>query len=136
MEPAAFGDLMWNPHPDSGSYNNIYSLRGFEKVQIPCEEVWALPGFNAGDNFMGLRVLDPGKSDTILAGLRIGTITAAEPDADELERLSKAGSADREGRRRRGVRDSQHQLRAARRDNLREPMGKPAHSRVSGKPGW
>jgi hypothetical protein len=38
---------------------------------------------------MGLRVLDPGKSDTILAGLRIGTITATAPDAEELARLSR-----------------------------------------------
>jgi hypothetical protein len=66
FQNAAFGDLLWSPHPKNGSYNNIYSLRGFEPVRIPYTEIWALPGFNAGDNFMGPRVLDADKSSIIL----------------------------------------------------------------------
>lgn len=47
-------DSMWTPHGDRGSYHNVYSLRSFEPSLIPYEEIWALPGFNAGDNFMGM----------------------------------------------------------------------------------
>jgi hypothetical protein len=38
--------------------------------------VWALPGFNPGDNFMGLRFLDRQKGEAVLSGLRITTGTA------------------------------------------------------------
>ena len=41
----------------------------------PYEEVWALPGFTAGDNFMGLRFLDPEKSEVVVEGLRIDPLS-------------------------------------------------------------
>ena len=90
FQNAAFGDWLWSPHPKNGSYNNIYSLRGFEPVRIPYTEIWALPGFNEGDNFMGLRLLKHCKGDTILAGLRVSTLTAAlQEDAAEQELIAK-----------------------------------------------
>jgi hypothetical protein len=72
----AFADTLWDPHIDRGSYNNVYSLIAFQPVAILYEEIWDLPGFNPGDNFMGLRFLDQSKSDTILDGLAIDTLTA------------------------------------------------------------
>ncbi|MER7071025.1 hypothetical protein [Terrabacter sp. NPDC000476] len=51
----ALADSLWDPHPDRGSYHNVYSLKSFEKTMIPYAEIWALPSFNAGDNFMGAR---------------------------------------------------------------------------------
>lgn len=75
---AAFADTLWDPHPQRGSYLNVYSLLAFEDTDIPYEEIWDLPGFNEGDNFMGLRFLDSTKGDTILAGLAISTVTEAQ----------------------------------------------------------
>jgi hypothetical protein len=43
--------------------------------------VWALPGFTVGDNFMGLRFLNPEKSKTIVTGLDIPELLASEQDA-------------------------------------------------------
>ncbi|MFJ9822253.1 hypothetical protein ACIRU3_44940 [Streptomyces sp. NPDC101151] len=68
---AAFADSMWSADEDSGSWHNVYSLLSFVPVEIPYQEIWALPGFNTGDNFMGLRILDDEKAATILDGLCI-----------------------------------------------------------------
>lgn len=78
---AAAADALWNADLDRGSYHNVYSLRAFEITQIPYEEIWALPGFNAGDNFMGTRFLDEERSQTVLEGLGIDTTTSHETDA-------------------------------------------------------
>jgi hypothetical protein len=80
---AAFADTLWHPHDDRGSYRNVYSLIAFQPTEIPYEEIWDLPGFNAGDNFMGLRFLDQNKSDTVLEGLAIDTVTAAVQQAEQ-----------------------------------------------------
>lgn len=69
----AVGNALWDPDGDRGSYVNVYTLRSVQRVDIPYDEIWALPGFNAGDNFMGTRFLDDDKSQTILDGLRITT---------------------------------------------------------------
>ena len=73
----AFANTLWDPHKERGSYHNVYSLIDFQPTEIPYEEVWDLPGFNPGDNFMGLRFLDQTKSETVLDGLAIDTLTAA-----------------------------------------------------------
>ncbi|MFS0700064.1 hypothetical protein AB6N24_08855 [Cellulomonas sp. 179-A 4D5 NHS] len=78
---AAAADALWSADPDRGSYHNVYSLRAFEITQIPYEEIWALPGFNAGDNFMGTRFLDDERSQTVLEGLGVDTTTSHEADA-------------------------------------------------------
>ncbi|MGW0119298.1 hypothetical protein [Streptomyces sp. NPDC003327] len=72
---AAFADTMWSRDPVKGSWLNVYSLLAFRHVEIPYAEIWDLPSFNAGDNFMGLRLLDGAKAEEILQGLRIGTVT-------------------------------------------------------------
>ncbi|WP_229696892.1 hypothetical protein [Streptomyces lasiicapitis] len=74
---AEFADAMWTPDPDKGSWRNVYSLLSFRHTEIPYSEIWDLPSFNAGDNFMGLRVLEGDKADEILQGLGIGTVTEA-----------------------------------------------------------
>ena len=62
-----FARRLWNPDPGKCVWSNVYSLRRFWLTHIPYEEIWALPGFNAGDNFMGLRFLNREKSDLVLA---------------------------------------------------------------------
>ncbi|MGW4946246.1 hypothetical protein ACWEOZ_32210 [Actinoplanes sp. NPDC004185] len=74
---ARFADTLWSAHEDRGSYRNVYSLLSFQPTDIPYEEVWELPGFNAGDNFMGLRFVDDTKGATLIDGLRIETRTSA-----------------------------------------------------------
>src|SRR4051794_7850403 len=68
---AQFADALWPPHPQRGSFHNVYTLAAFQDVLIPYEEIWALPGFNDGDNFMGLRFLDKDKGSDILEGLAV-----------------------------------------------------------------
>ncbi|MFW5420922.1 hypothetical protein J0910_30330 [Nocardiopsis sp. CNT-189] len=68
---AAFAETLWDPDPKNGAWLNVYSLSSFTPLAIPYEEVWALPGFNHGDNFMGLRVLDEERARTVLDGLGI-----------------------------------------------------------------
>ncbi|WP_053733715.1 hypothetical protein [Nocardia sp. NRRL S-836] len=63
----ALARRLWNPDPGKCVWSNVYSLRGYRPTHIPYEEVWALPGFTAGDNFMGLRFLDPAKTAAVLA---------------------------------------------------------------------
>jgi hypothetical protein len=87
---AAFADTLWDPHSERGSYRNVYSLLNFQATFIPYEEIWDLPGFNAGDNFMGLRFLDADKSATVLAGLRIHTATEVERTAEQDQYLAEA----------------------------------------------
>ncbi|MET9479004.1 hypothetical protein [Streptomyces sp. NPDC006638] len=70
-----FADAMWSPDPVKGSWCNVYSLLSFRHTEIPYSEIWQLPSFNAGDNFMGLRVLENGKAEEILQGLGIATVT-------------------------------------------------------------
>ncbi len=93
LRNAAVGDLLWKPHPDRGSYHNVYSLKSFTFTQIPYAEIWALPSFNTGDNFMGARFLTGTKADEILTGLDITTRTAAERERSaqqaEVERAAK-----------------------------------------------
>lgn len=82
LKNPAFGDHLWSPHPDRGSYNNVYSLRGFIPAELPYEDIWQIPGFNEGDNFMGLRVLNDEKSANVMATL--GLQTTAELIAEDL----------------------------------------------------
>ncbi|MFI6106046.1 hypothetical protein [Streptomyces sp. NPDC051310] len=72
---SAFADTMWTPDRFKGSWCNVYSLLSFRHTEIPYSEIWDLPSFNPGDNFMGLRVLEGDKADEILEGLGIGTVT-------------------------------------------------------------
>ncbi|MFF7889292.1 hypothetical protein ACH40F_51760 [Streptomyces sp. NPDC020794] len=87
---AAFADSMWGADEDNGSWHNVYSLLSFTPVEIPYTEIWDLPGFNAGDNFMGLRILDPEKAATVLDGLGIETQTEARDDDSLQEPVARA----------------------------------------------
>ena len=71
-----FARRLWTPDPARCLWRNVYSLRAYRPVWLPYEEVWALPGFTPGDNFMGLRFLNPEKSATVLAGLDITGLLA------------------------------------------------------------
>jgi hypothetical protein len=66
-----FARRLWTPDPSQCLWRNVYSLRDYRPTRIRYEEVWALPGFTVGDNFMGLRFLNQEKSATILSGLDI-----------------------------------------------------------------
>ncbi|GLZ41931.1 hypothetical protein [Actinokineospora sp. NBRC 105648] len=68
-----FARRLWTPDPARCLWSNVYSLTDYRRVQVPYEVVWALPGFTAGDNFMGLRLLTPEKSAVIIAGLDAAT---------------------------------------------------------------
>jgi hypothetical protein len=83
-----FADTLWNPHPDRGSYRNVYSLLSFQPTAIPYEEIWDLPGFNTGDNFMGLRFVDDVKGTTLIEGLRIETATSAFEAGQDEEQVT------------------------------------------------
>ncbi|NEB94020.1 hypothetical protein [Streptomyces bauhiniae] len=87
---APFADSMWSHDPIKGSWHNVYSLLSFTPSEIPYKEVWALPGFNAGDNFMGLRVLDSEKAETILQGLGIETQADIADDSARQEPAARA----------------------------------------------
>jgi hypothetical protein len=64
-----FARRLWTPDPARCLWRNVYSLRAYRPTWIRYEEIWALPGFTTGDNFMGLRFLNAEKSATILTGL-------------------------------------------------------------------
>lgn len=87
MRNRRLADQLWTPHPDRGSYSNVYSLRDFRPADIPYEEIWDLPGFNVGDNFMGARFLDGDKADELLDGLHIVSGTSVEMEAAEAAQL-------------------------------------------------
>ncbi|RZT86751.1 hypothetical protein EV383_3649 [Pseudonocardia sediminis] len=72
----AFARALWNPAPDVCNWDNVYSLLALTQTRIPYERVWELPGFNPGDNFMGLRLLDDTKAAAVLSGLGITTATS------------------------------------------------------------
>lgn len=72
----AFAAALWDQEPDVCSWDNVYSLLELTRTRIPYAAVWALPGFNPGDNFMGLRLLDDAKAAAVLSGLGITTATA------------------------------------------------------------
>jgi hypothetical protein len=85
----ALGDLFWDPDPEKGSWLNIYSLQGLDRTDIPYEEIWALPGFNPGDNFMGMRIVDPERGRALIDGLKIQADGTNEgPSPEEARRLA------------------------------------------------
>jgi hypothetical protein len=77
----------------SGGWSNVYSLRTFELVSIPYDEIWKLPGFKQGDNFVGLRFLVEQKGRDVLDGLRIETRTFAEQEVRDEQDIVDALSA-------------------------------------------
>jgi hypothetical protein len=87
---AEFADTMWDRHPTNGSYCNVYSLLSFQPTLIPYTEIWDLPGFNAGDNFMGTRFLDKEKAATVIDGLGICTNTTQREESLQEQLLTEA----------------------------------------------
>lgn len=71
----AFARALWDPEPGTCAWDNVYSLLNLARTAIPYEAVWALDGFNPGDNFMGLRLLDEARAAVVLTGLGITTAT-------------------------------------------------------------
>ncbi|KQZ88876.1 hypothetical protein ASD62_05730 [Phycicoccus sp. Root563] len=78
LRSSPLGDELWDPHPERGSYNNVYSLKSFRATKVPYSEIWELPSFNVGDNFMGARFLRGDRAEEVLDGLKIRTSTEAE----------------------------------------------------------
>jgi hypothetical protein len=79
-----FARRLWTPDPARCLWRNVYSFRTYLPVWIRYEEIWALPGFTAGDNFMGLRFLSQEKSATVLAGLDVhGLLSQARDRSTE-----------------------------------------------------
>lgn len=76
----ALARRLWSPDPGKCLWPNIYSLRRYWRVLVPYEAVWALPGFTTGDNFMGLRFLDPDRSAAVLALTSADRRSPPEPD--------------------------------------------------------
>ncbi|MES9603463.1 MULTISPECIES: hypothetical protein [Actinomadura] len=89
FDNAAFADTLWTPG-EKGSWNNVYSLLSFQATEIPYEEIWALPGFNAGDNFMGLRILDDDKAEAVLQGLGITPSVSLQQDLVREDEVARA----------------------------------------------
>ncbi|MBT2208889.1 hypothetical protein KLI87_12305 [Actinomadura sp. NEAU-AAG7] len=89
FDNAAFADTLWAPG-EKGSWNNVYSLLSFQSTEIPYEEIWALPGFNAGDNFMGLRILDGDKAEAVLQGLGIIPSVSLQQDLVRENEVAQA----------------------------------------------
>ena len=87
-DAAGFGDLLWDPEPKNGSWCNVYSVQGFQKVAIPYQTIWALPGFQAKPVFQGLWPLDSDRSQTLLEALHIEPPETPQPDAEEHRRLA------------------------------------------------
>ncbi|KZB83619.1 hypothetical protein [Amycolatopsis regifaucium] len=83
---------LWTPDPARCLWRNVYTFRAFRPVTIPYERVWALPGFTAGDNFMGLRFLAKEKSVTIVAGLGVTELLASESGQASPARDLAAGA--------------------------------------------
>lgn len=77
----AFARRLWRPDPAKCLWSNVYSFRRYWPVRMPYEEIWALPGFTAGDNFMGLRFLAPEKAAVVLA--HIAADRRSAPAADD-----------------------------------------------------
>lgn len=86
---ARTADSLWTAHADRGSYQNVYFLRAFESTLIPYEEIWALPGFNAGDNFMGTRFVTDERAGYLLEGLGIQTDTERVREARAERNLTQ-----------------------------------------------
>ncbi|MFG3439299.1 hypothetical protein ACGF0J_18820 [Nonomuraea sp. NPDC047897] len=90
---SAFADTMWVPHPDRGSWHNVYSLLSFQPTEIPYAEIWDLPGFNPNDNFQNMRFLDGEKGSAIIDGLGIETLTAVTEAARQEQQVTAALTA-------------------------------------------
>jgi hypothetical protein len=71
---------LWDPDPTRCLWRNVYTFRAYRAVAIPYEQVWALPGFTVGDNFMGLRFLNAEKSATVVAGLGVAELLANDEE--------------------------------------------------------
>ncbi|MFI6025372.1 hypothetical protein [Amycolatopsis magusensis] len=69
---------LWTPDPARCLWRNVYTFGAYAPVAIPYEEVWSLPGFTTGDNFMGLRFLNPEKSATVCTGLGIAELLESQ----------------------------------------------------------
>jgi hypothetical protein len=78
-----FADELWKPHPEKGSWLNVFSLATFQCTDIPYEEFWALPSFTS--RFRELRLLSGAVSEDVLRGLSIEpSVTRLREEQEEL----------------------------------------------------
>jgi hypothetical protein len=81
---SAFADLLWKPHPERGSWLNIYSILALEPAGLPYDVLRGLPHFPSGHRFMGFEILKPNAAEDVLDYL--GIEAAPESPAErELE---------------------------------------------------
>ena len=100
FQNAAFGDLLWDPDPDNGSWRNVYSLRVFQPVQIPYTELWAIwarRGLTKHPVFQGLWPLDDVRASAILEflGEFLGLQTQESADLEDRQQeqlISRLGA--------------------------------------------
>ncbi|MBO4239800.1 hypothetical protein [Pseudonocardia alni] len=78
---AAFADTMWVPHPDHGSFHNVYSVLNLQTLDVPFAEIWELPSFNHNDVFRQARILRPEQRDDVLNGLQIESAAVSRQQA-------------------------------------------------------
>lgn len=69
FDAAGFSGALWENQRGGCDFPLGYSLRAFRETEVPYEVIWALPGFSAGDMFMGARLLDAGKAAQLLGAL-------------------------------------------------------------------
>jgi hypothetical protein len=94
---------LWTPDPAKCLWSNVFSFRDYQVSDVPYAAVWALPGFNAGDNFMGLRLLGADKAATVLSWLGIDPAAEAVSAGPAGWRSSEAPSVHLRNRRLRGT---------------------------------
>ncbi|MGP4027001.1 hypothetical protein [Actinomadura sp. 3N407] len=90
FDNAAFADTLWKPDSGKDSWNNVYSLLSFQATEISYGEIWTLPGFNEGDNFMGLRILQGDKAEVLLQGLGVTTSASIQEDLIREDQVVQA----------------------------------------------
>ncbi|WTW97914.1 hypothetical protein OG216_33285 [Streptomycetaceae bacterium NBC_01309] len=78
---SAFADVLWPPSPDGESWHTVYSLRGFEKVEIPYAYLCRLLGYNERHTFPGQIVLTGTKAQEVVDWLLVDTATDSEAAA-------------------------------------------------------
>ena len=80
-------DLLWRPHPERGSWLNLYTILGLEPLELPYDVLRGLPHFPSGHRFMGFEILKPDAAVDVLAYLGIEPDSAGSAERELAERL-------------------------------------------------
>lgn len=85
-------DLLWDPHPKTGSWSNVYSVVEFRRVDdVAYSDIQVIAGYSPNDVFQETRVPNVERSAALIAGLGLnGASREAEEDALAERRLVAA----------------------------------------------